>query len=149
MSTTLRELELLIPLLALPSTLPASRQLHRATALDIFHFITGLFLIIYTSHIPCHFQCVSHSTPTSFLFEFPSIFITNFEAQLYKILSPYRYIKTAIISNRSLMGGMMVVIPSYSRGSHGSIPHSNHHMTQYFNSFTTSLASIFSSVLST
>ena len=67
MATTLRELELLIPFLALQSTLPASRPFPRAAALEIFHLITGLFLIIYASHIPCLFYYV---TPTSFLFDF-------------------------------------------------------------------------------
>ena len=70
MASTLRELELLSSLLALLSTLPASRPLHRAAALEIFHLVTGLFLTIYASHIPCDFHCVSHSTPTSFLFDF-------------------------------------------------------------------------------
>ena len=70
MVATLSELELLSFPLALQSTLLASRPLHRATALEISHLITGLFLIIYASHIPCHFYCVSHSTPTSFLFDF-------------------------------------------------------------------------------
>ena len=75
MATTLRELELLSPLPASQSTLPTSaRPLHRAAVWGIFHLITGLFLIIYASHIPCHFHCVSHSTPTlvlsGFLFHF-------------------------------------------------------------------------------
>ena len=70
MATTLRELELLSSLLALLSTLPASRPLHRAAALEIFDLVTGLFLTIYTSNIPCDFHCVSHSTPASFLFDF-------------------------------------------------------------------------------
>ena len=70
MTSTLRELELLSSLLALLSTLPASRPLHRAAALGIFRLVTGLFLTIYSSHIPCDFHCVSHPTPTSFLFDF-------------------------------------------------------------------------------
>ena len=70
MASTLRELELLSSLLALLSTLPASRPLHRAAALEIFHLVTGVFFTIYTSHIPCNFHCVSHFTPTSFLFDF-------------------------------------------------------------------------------
>ena len=70
MASTPRELELLSPLLALLSTLLASRPLHRAAALEIFHLVTGLFLTIYASHIPCDFHCISHSTPTSFLFDF-------------------------------------------------------------------------------
>ena len=70
MASTLRELELLSPLLALLSTLPASLPLHGAAALDIFHLITGLFLTIYASYIPCHFHYVSHPTPASFLFDF-------------------------------------------------------------------------------
>ena len=70
MASTLREVELLSSLLALLSTLSASRPLHRAAALQIFHPVTGLFLTIYASHIPCDFHCVSHSTPTSFLFDF-------------------------------------------------------------------------------
>ena len=70
MASTFRELELLSSLLALLSTLPASRPLHRAAALEIFHLVTGLFLTIYASHIPCDFHGVSHSTPTSFLFDF-------------------------------------------------------------------------------
>ena len=71
MATTLRELELLGPLLVLQSTLPTSaRPLDRAAVWGIFHLITGLFLIIYASHISCHFHCVSHSPPTSVLFDF-------------------------------------------------------------------------------
>ena len=71
MATTLRELGLLSPLLVLQSTLPTSaRPLDQAAAWRIFHLITGLFLIIYASHISCHFHCVSHSTPTSVLFDF-------------------------------------------------------------------------------
>ena len=71
MATNLRELGLLSPLLASQSTLPTSaRPLDRAAAWGIFHLITGLFLIIQTSHISCHFHCVSHSTPTSVLFDF-------------------------------------------------------------------------------
>ena len=43
------------------------------------------------------------------------------------------------------MGDIVVVILSSHRRSPGSIPHSSQHMTQYFHSFTISLASIFSS----
>ena len=74
MALTVKELQLLSPLLALPSTLPSSRLLHRATALEIFHLITELFLTIYASQIPCHYRCISHSTPTLFLFDFLSHF---------------------------------------------------------------------------
>ena len=70
MASTLWGLELLILLLALLSTLPASRPLHRASALAIFHLITGLFLTIDASHILCHFHCISHSPPTSFFSDF-------------------------------------------------------------------------------
>ena len=70
MASTLRELKLLSSLLALLSTLLASHPLHQAAALEIFHLVTGLFLIIHASHIPYNFHCVSHSTPTSFLFDF-------------------------------------------------------------------------------
>ena len=49
----------------------------------------------------------------------------------------------------SLMGGMVVAIPSSRRGSPGSIPRSSQRLTQYFRPFTTLLASIFSSALST
>ena len=71
MATALRDLGLLSPLLALQSTLPTSaRPLDQAAAWGIFHLITGLFLMIYVSHISCHFHYVSHSTPTSVLFDF-------------------------------------------------------------------------------
>ena len=91
-------------------------------AWEIFHLITGLFLIIYASHTPCHFHCVSQSTSTLFLFDFLFHFYHYFRAQLTSILSPYRYIKIAIISNTPLMGSIVDVIPSTCRGSHGSIP---------------------------
>ena len=149
MATTLREFELLIPRLASQSTLPASRPLHRAAALEIFHLITGRFLIIYASHIPFRSHCVSHSIPTSFLSDFLFHFFTNFGAQLYSILSPYRYIEIAVILSTALMGGMVVVISSSRRGSRCSIPRRNQYMTQYFHSFTISSASIFSSASST
>ena len=42
---------------------------------------------IYTFHVPSHFYYVSHSTPTSFLFGFSSIFITELELQLFGIFS--------------------------------------------------------------
>ena len=125
MATTLRELELLSPLLASQSTLPASRPLHRPATLEIFHLITGLFLIIYASHIPYHFHCVSQITSTSFLFDFLLHFYHYFGAQLNSILILYRYKKIAIISNTPLMGSIVDVIPSSCRGSHGSIPCSN------------------------
>ena len=122
MATTLRELELVILLLTSQSTLPAPHPLHRAATWEIFHLITGLFLIIYASHTPCHFHCVSQSTSTLFLFDFLFHFYHYFRAQLTSILSPYRYIKIAIISNTPLMGSIVDVIPSTCRGSHGSIP---------------------------
>ena len=59
--------------------------------------------------------------PPRFCLIFSSIFINLFGAQLYSILSPYRYIKIAIISNTSLIGGMVVVISTSHRESPGSI----------------------------
>ena len=150
MTANLRELDFLSTLLALQSPLPVSRaSLHGAAAWEILYLIAGFFLTIHASHIPCHFHCVSYTTPTFFLFDFSSIFITNFGAQLYSILSPYWYIKIVIISNTSLMGGMVAVIPSSRRGNPSSIPRSSQHMTQSFHFLTTSLASIFGSAVST
>ena len=122
MATALRELELLSPLPTSQSTLSAPRPLHRAATLEIFHLITGLFLIIYASHTPSHFHCVSQSTSTLFLFDFLFHFYHCFRAQLTSILSPYRYIQIAIISNTPLMGSIVHVIPSTCRGTHGFIP---------------------------
>ena len=61
------------------------------------------------------------SHPPRFCLIFFSIFINLFGAQLYSILSPYRYIKIGIISNTSLIGGMVVVISTSHRESPGSI----------------------------
>ena len=136
MATTLRELELLSPLLVSQSTLTTSaRPLHWAAAWEIFHLITGLFLIRTFSHWFCLI--------------FSSIFITNFAAQIYGILNPYSFIKTAVILNTLLAGGMVVQILSSQHGGLGSIPRSSQHGTQYFHSFTTLLASILGSALST
>ena len=121
MASTLRELELLSSLLALLSTLPASRPLYRAAALEIFHLVTGLFLTIYVSHIPCDFHYVSHSTPTSFLFDFLFHFYQPLWSSTLQHLSPHRYIKIGIISKTSLIGGMVVVISTSHRRSPGSI----------------------------
>ena len=70
MATTLRELELLSPLLNVKSTLPASRLSYWAAAFVFFHLTTALFSRLHTSHIPCHFHWVCHSAPTLFLFGF-------------------------------------------------------------------------------
>ena len=87
--------------------------------------------------------------PPQFCLIFSSIFITNFVTQLYSILSRYSYIKTAVILNTLLTGSMVVQISSSRCGSPGSISGSSQHIIQYFHSFTTSLASIFGSALST
>ena len=148
MTSTVRELKLLSPLLALLSILPASRRLHRAAVLDIFHLITGLFLTIYASHIPCHFHCVSHSTPTWFLFDF----LFHFHHSLWSSTLQHPQ-SVPLYKNRNnfenMMGCMVVVISTSHRGSPGLIPWSSQYIAQYFHSFTTLLASIFSSALST
>ena len=87
--------------------------------------------------------------PLQFCLIFSSIFITNFVTQLFNILSRYSYIKTAVISNTLLAGSMVVKISSSRCGSRGSIRRNSQHITQYSHSFTTSLASIFGSALST
>ena len=92
MASTLRELELLSSLLALLSTQPASRPLHRAAALEIFHLVAGLFLTIYASHIPCDFHCVFHSTPTSFLFDFLFHFYQSLWRSTLQHKSCFKYI---------------------------------------------------------
>ena len=112
MASTLREFELLSSLLALPSTLPASRP---------FHLVTGLFLTIYASHIPCDFHCVSDSTPTSFLFDFLFHFYQSLWRSTLQHPQPVQVYKIGIISKTFLIGGMVVVISTSHRGSIGSI----------------------------
>ena len=121
MASTLRELELLSSLLALLSTLPTSRPLHRIAALEIFHLVTGRFLTVYASHIPCDFHCVSHSTPTSFLFDFLFHFYQSLWRSTLQHPQPVQVYKNRIISKTLLIGGMVVVISTSHRGSPGSI----------------------------
>ena len=55
----------------------------------------------------------------------------------------------AIILNTAVMSGMVLVTSNSRRGSPGSINWNIQHKTLHFRSFTISLASIFSSALST
>ena len=150
LATSLSELELLSLLLAV--TIKSASLTSITSSSSVGNFSPHHRTFSHHLHFPhpMPFFIVSpnpHQPP--FCLIFSSIFMTNFGAQLYSILSPYRYKKIAIISNISLMGGMKVVIPSCHRRSSGTIPPSSQHMTQYFHSFTTSSASIFSSTLST
>ena len=133
MATTLRELELLSPLLVSQSTLTTSaRPLHWAAAWEVFHLITGLFLIIYASHIPCHFHCISHSIPTSVFFDFLFHFHHLLCSSTLKHPQSVQLYEIAVILNTSLTGSIVIYISSSLRGSPGSIPHSSQHIIQIF-----------------
>ena len=129
--------------------LPSARPLDRAAAWGIFHLITGLFLIIYASHIPCYFYCVSHSTPTSVLFDFlfhfhhllcSSTLQQPQPAQLYKNSSNFED-----VTGRWHSGLDLELQPRKPRFDSSQEPTHNPN----FHSFTTLLASIFGSALST
>ena len=149
MASTLRKLELLSPLLALLSTLSVLGPLHRAANLEIFHLITGLFLTNYASHIPCHFHCVSNSTPTSALLDFLFHFHHSFWSSTLQDPQPMHVYKDRNNFENIMIGGMVVVIstsdpaPVSRRAS--SIPWSSPYIALYFHSFTALLASISSS----
>ena len=121
MASTLREFELLSSLLALLSTC----QLHvYYTEQQPWKFSTSSqdFLSSFTP-LTSHTIFIVSPTPhpPRFCLIFSSNFINLSGSQLYSILSPYRYIKIGIISNISLIGGMVVVISTSHRGSPGSI----------------------------
>ena len=129
--------------------LPSARPLDRAAAWGIFHLITGLFLIIYASHIPCYFYCVSHSTPTSvlfdFLFHFHHLLCSSTlqhpqPVQLYKNSSNFED-----VTGRWHSGLDLELQPRKPRFDSSQEPTHNPN----FHSFTTLLASIFGSALST
>ena len=148
MAKTLRELELLSPLLVQQSTLPASRPLHRAAALEIFHLTTGPFLVIYSSHIPFSFCLPLHSHLVFVWFSLPFLSLT-LELKLYGIFSPYSQITHSNNfehSNNGWHNGCDIELPPRNPwfGSRCSQLE-----TLYFHYFTISLASIFTSALST
>ena len=71
------------------------------------------------------------------------------ELKLYGIFSHYSQLQIGIISSIAIMGGMVVVASDSYRGSPGSLLRSSQHKTLHSHFFTISLASIFSSALST
>ena len=85
------------------------------TALEIFHLTTVPFLVIYNSHIPCYFYCVSHSTPTLILFGFLYYFYhPTLDLKLYGIFSLHSqigHINNFKPNNSEWCGGCDVELP--------------------------------------
>ena len=81
-------------------------------------------------------------------FSLPFLSLT-LELKLYSIFSPYSQIVDRYILRIAIMGGMVVVTSDSYHGSPGSLLRSSQHKTLYSHFFTISLASIFSSALST
>ena len=85
-------------------------------ALEIFHLTTVPFLVIYNSHIPCYFYCVSHSTPTSILFGFLFYFYhPTLDLKLHGIFSlpsQIGHINNFEPNNSEWCGGCDVELPA-------------------------------------
>ena len=89
-----------------------------------------------------------HSHLVFVWFSLPFLSLT-LELKLYSIFSPYSQIVDRNISSIAIMGGMVVATSdSYCR-SPGLLLRSSQHKALYSHFFTISLASIFSSALST